>query len=225
MFENLTTPIILSIATLAAIDSINPGEILAGLFIFSIPKPISRFLPYVIGIFLFHFLVGFVLYYTLHFILDLSIFNSQIFDRSVELIGGILLVILGFKMKKHNRSTAKKTLDPKPLYTFLLGIGITASALPASASYFSALGIIANDKLSFGSLGFLLLLYNMIFILPLIIMLAIYLIFKKGSERIFEGVRNFILIRLNAILKVVVILAGLFLIIDVILYIFDRPIL
>jgi len=225
MFENLSLSIIVSIAALAAVDSINPVELLAGIFLFTTKKPIGRFLPYIIGIFFFHLLIGFVLFYTFHFILDLKIFDSQIFDRSIELIGGILLVIFGIVMKKHNKSTAKTVLDPKPLYTFLLGIGITASALPTSAAYFSALGIIANDKLGFESLSLLLLIYNVIFVLPLVVLLIIYLIFKDKSEKIFESARNFIFLRLNPFLKVVFILVGLFLITDFILYLFHRPIL
>ncbi len=225
MFENLSLSIIVSIAGLALVDSINPVELLAGIFLFTTKKPIGRFLPYIIGIFFFHFLIGFALYYTFHFILDLKIFDSQIFDRSIELIGGILLVILGVLMKKHNQSTAKTILDPKPLYTFLLGIGITASALPTSAAYFSALGIIANDKLGLSSLSFLLLLYNIIFVVPLVVLLIIYLIFKDKSQKIFESVRNFISHRLNAGLKVIFILVGLFLITDFVLYLFGKPIL
>ncbi|MFA6296868.1 MAG: GAP family protein [Patescibacteria group bacterium] len=225
MFENLTFTIIISIASLAILDSINPLELLAALFIFSIKKPISRFLPYVIGIFFFHFLVGFILYYTLHFILNLNIFNSPIFDRSLEIIAGILLIIVGLKMKKHNKSTIKTILNPKPLYTFLLGLGITASALPSSAVYFSALGIIANDDLKFASLALLLLIYNIIFVLPLFILLAIYLLFQKRSEKVFSKIRNFIQHRLNSILKVIIILVGSFLILDFILYLFHTPIL
>lgn len=225
MFENLSLSIVVSIAVLAAIDSINPVELLAGIFLFTTQKPIGRFLPYIIGIFFFHLVIGFALYYTFHFVLDLKILHSAVFDRSIELAGGILLVFFGITMKKHNQTKAKTILNPKPLYTFLLGIGITASALPTSAVYFSALGIIANDKLGFESLSLLLLIYNIIFILPLIVLLIIYLIFQDKSQKIFESARNFILLRLNAILKVAFILIGLYLISDFIIYLFHKSIL
>lgn len=220
MFDNLTLSIIISIAALAAVDSINPVELLAGIFLFTTQKPISRFLPYTIGIFVFHLLIGFILYYTFHFILDFHIFDNPVFDRSIELIGGILLIVFGLIMKKKNRASAKMILSPKPLYTFLLGIGITASAIPTSAAYFSALGIIANDKLGFSSLSLLLLLYNVIFVLPLFILLIIYLIFRKNSEKIFEKIRNLITDHLNIGLKVIFVIIGLLLITDFFFYIF-----
>lgn len=225
MFTNLSLSIIISIAALACVDSINPVELLAGIFLFTAKKPISRFLPYAIGIFFFHLLLGFVFYYTFHYILDLKIFDSPIFDRSIELIGGILLVAFGFIMKKYNKSKAESILNPKPLYTFLMGIGITASAIPTSAAYFSALGIVANNKLNFDGLSFLMLIYNIIFVLPLFILLIIYILSRKNSQKIFESVRNFITQRLNAILKVVFVLAGLVLITDFIFYLFHRSFL
>ena len=225
MFQNLSLSIIVSIAALAAVDSINPVELLAGIFLFTAQKPISRFIPYVIGIFLFHLLLGFVFYYGFHYVLDLKIFDSPIFDRSIELIGGILLIVFGLIMKKHNRSKAESILNPKPLYTFLLGIGITASAIPTSAAYFSALGIVANNELGLDSLGFLLLIYNIIFVLPLFVLLIIYIIFKKNSQKIFESARNFITHRLNAILRIIFVLVGLVLITDFIFYLFNRSFL
>lgn len=220
MFEHLTLPIILSIATLAIIDSINPVEIFAGLYLFTTKKPINLFLPYAIGIFLFHLILGFILYYSFHFILDLKILDSPIFDRSIELIGGIILIILGFKLKRHNKIQTQKILNPSPFSTLLLGISITLSALPTSAAYFSALGIIANDKLGFDSLILLLLIYNLIFVLPLFILLTIYLISQKQSQKIFTKIRNFITLHLNKILKIILIIIGSLLILDVLLYIF-----
>lgn len=220
MFEHLTLSIVLSIAALALVDSINPVELAAGIFLFTTKKPIARFLPYTIGIFFFHLIVGFIFYYGFHFILDLHIFDSHIFDRIIELIGGIVLICLGILMKKKNKIKTQAIASPSPLSTFLLGIGITASAIPTSAAYYSALGIIANDKLGFDSLGLLLLMYNLIFVLPLFILLAIYLIFQDKSQAIFEKVRNFIALHLNKILRVIVILIGLYLIVDFSLYVF-----
>lgn len=225
MIQDIGLSIVLSIAGLAALDSINPVELLAGIFLFTIKKPLSRFFSYTIGIFVFHLILGFILYYAFHFILDLKIFDSPVFDRSIELIGGILLIYLGFTMKNQNRGTAKAILNPTPLQTFLLGIVITASAIPTSAAYYSALGIIANNKLPFGELSFLLIMYNIIFVLPLFILLGIYLIFKNRSEKIFEHVRNFIVRKLNKLMRIILILVGLLLIANFIEYLFQKSVL
>ena len=190
MFEDLTLPIILSIAGLAIVDSINPVELFAGLYLFSTKKPINLFLPYAIGIFLFHLILGFIFYYGFHFILDLKILNSPIFDRSIELIGGIALIVLGFKLKKHNKIQSQKILNPSPFSTLLLGIGITLSALPTSAAYFSALGIITNENLGFNDLIFLLIIYNLIFVLPLFILLIIYLISQEQTTPLRSKLRS-----------------------------------
>lgn len=220
MPEYIDLSIIISISVLAAIDSVNPVEILAGVFLFSVKKPLNSFFSYVTGIFVFHLLAGYIFYYAFNFILNLKILDSVFFDRSIELIGGVLLIIFGFMMKKHNKSANREIIDLRPIYTFLLGIGITASAIPTSAAYYSALGIIANDNLKFGSISLLLILYNLIFVFPLFILLAIYLLFRQNSKRIFEKVRNFIICRLNGVLKVIFILAGLFLVTNFVFYIF-----
>lgn len=214
--------VIIPIFVLALIDSINPVELLAGILLFTIKKPLNRFLYYVSGIFVFHFLLGFIFYYVFNFIFDLKILSSPILDRPIELVGGMLLIIFGLTLKKKNKSEARKIIDPKPLYVFLLGIGITITAIPTSVSYFSALGIMAENDLDFRNICFLLLMYNLIFILPLILLLAVYLLSGKHSEKIFQKVRTFIISRLNRLLKIVLILAGSYLVINFFMYLFSR---
>jgi len=208
----------LSIIILALIDSINPVELLAGILLFTIKKPLTRFLYYISGIFVFHFILGFIFYYILNFIFDLKVLSSPFLDRPIELIGGILLIIFGLTLKQKNKAEVKKIIDPKPLYVFLLGIGITMSAIPTSVSYFSALGIMAENDLSLWDMCLLLLLYNLIFILPLIFLLGIYLLFGKRSESIFQKVRVFIISRLNRLLRVILVLVGLYLVINFLIF-------
>lgn len=218
MFLGITPSVFIPIIILAAIDSINPVELLAGIFLFTAKNPLKCFFFYVIGIFVFHFLLGFCFYYSFNYILSLEIFKSSIFDRSVELIGAVLLIIFGFRMKKSNKP--RTDMDIRPAHVFLLGIMITASAIPTSASYYSALGIIARKNMAFGDISLLLSVYNFIFIAPLFVLLALYLLFGEYSKTIFGKIRFFISAHLNKLLKIVLVLAGLYLIFDFIRHTF-----
>ena len=204
--------VILPIIVLAAIDSINPVEILAGIFLFTFKKPAKSFFSYTLGIFIFHFAVGLAFYWGIDFLLHLAVLKSPFLDRAVELVCGILLVFFGLSMKKRNKVSEKTILNPRPAYTFLLGIGITITALPTSAAYYAALGIMARNRLAWEGTALLLILYNLIFIAPLFVLLGVYLAGRQKSAKIFERIREYISVRINRLMRVILVLAGLYLI-------------
>jgi cytochrome c biogenesis protein CcdA len=73
-----------------------------------------------------------------------------------------------------------KTLNP--VHTFFFGMGTTAFDLPTSAFYFVAIASIIEAGTDPYEMIVLLLLYNLLYILPLVLILFIYLIAKNRSE-------------------------------------------
>ncbi|OHB22848.1 MAG: hypothetical protein A2939_03510 [Parcubacteria group bacterium RIFCSPLOWO2_01_FULL_48_18] len=172
----------------ALIDSINPCAfsvlILTIAFLFSIGELRSSILKigssYIAGIFLIYFLIGLGLLQTLH------LFNTPHFMARV---GAALLIVLGainlineffpafpIKLKIPNAAHHKmaKLMERGSMPTaFLLGGLVGLCEFPCTGGpYLMVLGLLHDQGTYLTGVGYLLL-YNLIFILPLVIILTI----------------------------------------------------
>lgn len=170
------------------IDSINPCAfsvlLLTIAFLFSIGQLRSKILKiggfYVLGIFLIYIAIGLGIWQTLH------LFNTPHFMAKV---GASLLIVLGvinlineffpaFPIKlripgfAHHKMAELMDKGSAPA-AFLLGVLVGICEFPCTGGpYLMVLGLLHDQSTYFQGAGYLLL-YNLIFILPLIIMLLI----------------------------------------------------
>lgn len=74
----------------------------------------------------------------------------------------------------------------------LIGVGIvsTVSELTSAIPYFSFLAVFVNYKLSFFMVTVILVFYNIIYMLPFMIMYFIYIISKKHFDRLYDFFRK-----------------------------------
>ena len=172
----------------ALIDSINPCAfsvlLLTIAFLFSVGKLRSSILKiggsYIAGIFLVYILIGLGLLQALH------IFNTPHFMAKV---GAALLIVLGainlvndffpsFPIKLRipaiaHRKMAELMEKGSVLTAFLLGGLVGICEFPCTGGpYLMILGLLHDQSAYFAGVGYLLL-YNLIFILPLALILAI----------------------------------------------------
>lgn len=185
----------------AIIDSINPCAfsvlILTIAFLFSIGKMRSSILKigmsYIVGIFFVYLLIGLGLLQTLH------LFNTPHFMAK---IGASLLIILGginlineffpkfpIKLKIPHLAHSKMAglMERGSITTaFILGGLVGLCEFPCTGGpYLMVLGLLHDQKTYLSGVGYLLL-YNLIFILPLVIILAI-----AGNKSLLEKVQSF----------------------------------
>lgn len=176
------------IAVAALIDSINPCAfsilLLTIAFLFSLGKARTGILKiggsYIFGLFTIYILIGLGILQTLH------IFNTPHFMAKV---GATLLLVLGFinlinyyfpafpiKLKipqvAHHKMAALMEKASAPT-AFLLGGLVGLCEFPCTGGpYLMILGLLHDQSTYLNGLGYLIL-YNLIFILPLVIILAI----------------------------------------------------
>ncbi|KKS44733.1 hypothetical protein A3I25_00760 [Candidatus Nomurabacteria bacterium RIFCSPLOWO2_02_FULL_42_17] len=186
--SNGGTQLLPLVAVASLLDSINPCAfsilILTIAFLLSIGKARGSILKlgsaYVFGIFLVYMLIGLGILQTLH------IFNTPHFMAKV---GAILLIFLGginlvneffpnFPIKlrispvAHNKMAEFMEKGSLPA-VFLLGILVGLCEFPCTGGpYLMVLGLLHDSTTYLPGLGYLLL-YNLIFILPLVIILLI----------------------------------------------------
>jgi cytochrome c biogenesis protein CcdA len=199
-----------SIITLALIDSLNPSTIAAQIFLLALKKPISRVVSFILGTFVMYTAFGFIIVFILGEPIKGFFYERGSTDYLILLAIGIALIavgtILGWKryIGKEGRSKSegyvKKAMAPmmamlktlNPVHTFFFGMASTAFDLPTSAFYFVALASLLEAGVGPFETTSLLILYNLLYILPLIVILLIYMIARDRSGPLMNRINKLI---------------------------------
>jgi cytochrome c biogenesis protein CcdA len=190
-----------STITLALMDSLNPSTIAAQVFLLlGVKKPVSRVVSFILGTFVMYTAFGFVVVFVIGQPIKGYIYDMGSTDYIILLAIGIILIAVGTALVfsryivkgGHSKSEGymRKAMAPmlamlktlNPVHTFFFGMGTTAFDLPTSAFYFVAIASIIEAGTDPYEMIVLLLLYNLLYILPLVLILFIYLIAKNRSE-------------------------------------------
>jgi cytochrome c biogenesis protein CcdA len=199
-----------SIITLALIDSLNPSTIAAQIFLLALKKPISRVISFILGTFVMYTAFGFIIVFILGEPIKGFFYELGSTDYLILLAIGIALIavgtILGWKryIGKEGRSKSegyvKKAMAPmmamlktlNPVHTFFFGMASTAFDLPTSAFYFVALASLLEAGVGPFETTSLLILYNLLYILPLIVILLICMIARDRSGPLMNRINRLI---------------------------------
>jgi hypothetical protein len=199
-----------SIIILALIDSLNPSTIAAQILLLALKKPVSRVISFILGTFVMYIAFGFVIIFILGEPIKGFFYELGSTDYLILLAIGIALIavgtILGLKryIGKEGRSKSegyvKKALAPmmamlktlNPVHTFFFGMASTAFDLPTSAFYFVALASLLEAGVGPFETTSLLILYNLLYILPLIVILLIYMIARDRSGPLMNRINKLI---------------------------------
>jgi cytochrome c biogenesis protein CcdA len=182
-YSNLTSPPIGIILGMALADSLNPCAIaVLLLLIVALSAAAGRILAtggaYIAGNFVVYLLIGFGLFSLLR--------QFQLPYYTSKVIGALAIVVaiisLFSKIPVSQKPTVKKLIDgaTSPPAAFLAGGIISAIELPCTGGpYFLALTLMSQYNLSqFEVLGYLLL-YNLIFVMPLVVILVLFMLARS----------------------------------------------
>jgi cytochrome c biogenesis protein CcdA len=199
-----------SIIILALIDSLNPSTVAAQVLLLALKKPVSRVISFILGTFVMYIAFGFVIIFILGEPIKGFFYELGSTDYLILLAIGIALIavgtILGLKryIGKEGRSKSegyvKKAMAPmmamlktlNPVHTFFFGMASTAFDLPTSAFYFVALASLLEAGVGPFETTSLLILYNLLYILPLIVILLIYMIARDRSGPLMNRINKLI---------------------------------
>ena len=215
-----------SLIAIAALDSLNPSAITLQIYLLGTTKPIPRSIAFVIGIFLAYWTSGLLALLGLDRLIQTVIGNSG-FSLStplfyiIQLLTGIILLIVGIILRIPTQSEPVKA--PKKLNlarTFLLGMSITILELPTALPYFAAIEQISRAKLDLLSTMIILAMYNLIFVLPPIALIVIYLFFRRQSFALplLQRINRSITIYSPHIIRFLILGLGIFFIADSLVY-------
>jgi cytochrome c biogenesis protein CcdA len=223
--------LLVSLVAIAALDSLNPTAVALQIYLLSTPKPIARSIAFTIGVFLAYWTAGLLV------ILGASKLMATVIGDAgfslpephiyiIQFLIGLALSIVGFKLK----TSAPKGRGKRPKNltlnrTFLLGMAMTILEFPTALPYLAAIEQIARAKLDLLTIASILGLYNLIFILPLIILICIYVLFHRQSAILLPRINRAIALWSPKILRVLLLGLGVLLIVDSLAFIFGHSFL
>ncbi len=199
--------LIITIMTSAA-DSINPIAITQQFVLQGMVKKAKHIWYYIVAIGVTNFIGGILAYYGLISVISSFMKNlTNKFGIGIyigEFIVGIIFLVstiyLIFKSrikkigndensKDDKDKVAKKIKSVSPLSLILLGIVATISELTTALPYFAFLTIIFNYKLNIVAILLILVIYNVVYSLPLSIMYFIYVKAQDKFDRLYEIIK------------------------------------
>lgn len=211
-----TSALLASVIAIAAIDSINPNAMAMQVYLLTTPKPVVRSLAFILGDFIAAWFAGLLLAFGIASAIA-HIFNSlSEVIYVLQFILGIVLITLGYNFHKflQPQSLAKRPKSLKPLHTFLLGMTMAFVEAPTALPYLVAIERITRANLPLHQTIAILTLYNIIFVLPLTILLGIYFLLRERSIHLIKRINRAIVAWFPKIMRVILIFIGFALILD-----------
>jgi cytochrome c biogenesis protein CcdA len=184
---------------LALLDSLNPTLFVAQLYLMTTTRPLARLLSYVGGVLTANFAAGLLVLGGLRSVI------ANFFDElsPVAVNGGLLalglaLVVYGLtmKVKRDEQQVARTPKSLHPFQTYLLGLVVMANEATTALPYFVAIERMVRAGLdALGNL-FVLSLYNLVFIAPLLLFVALFVAYRdrftQQLERFNRGVARWL---------------------------------
>lgn len=175
----ITLALLAAVFGLALVDSINPSALLVtGLILTLAPQgqKISAICSYVAGVYAANFVFGLVLLLGLHTLVTAlgDALDSKFSYMVQAVLGGIMLAWALFSKpssSQHNRFIPKG-FSFKLLFS--LGVGVTLAEAITAFPYFGAIGLLQRADLALPIVVAILAVYNIIFVLPPLILAALY---------------------------------------------------
>ena len=186
--------LVCAVLGLGLLDSLNPFSIAAMALVLTCTRPLVVGIVFIATTFVVYTLGGIGL------IAGWATFLSQFLPLIPSWAVDVGLVVLGFSClaagwfmwtKGDDKSSPLANLVRTSIIgTALYAASSTISDLPTAVPYFAAVHILAEANLSLAECGALILLYNICYVTPLAILLAIRLSGKMGVEKAFDAIRN-----------------------------------
>jgi cytochrome c biogenesis protein CcdA len=177
---------------LALVDSINPSAIVVTLYLLSRGRVPAQVGVYVVAIFLTYLTLGAMMMSGLDALLPSLRTTSQ--SRVGFIVQGVIgLAMLLYAIRAPTTTRSAPRVEPgASTYAALalLGVTVTTMELPTAVPYIGAIALLTTADLPMARWLPLLILYNAIFILPPVLLLAGHIAFGKRLDAKYADIRE-----------------------------------
>jgi len=186
---------IAGLMALAVLDSVNPSAIAVTLYLLSIATSGAhvKVAVYISTIFVTYFALGVMM------VLGIDALVPSLGDVLGSRTGLVAQTLIGLALLVYSLTASTARTPSQPVsrpsagtYTALaaLGVSVTAMELPTAIPYFAAVALITEAKLPIQAWAPLLGMYNVIFVLPPIALLAGHVVFGKRLAETYATLRQ-----------------------------------
>ena len=177
-------------------DSLNPSTIVPALYLATGEHPRERVIQFTVGVFAVYFIGGAAIALGPgELLLSLVPHPSHTTRYVLEVVAGAAIVIAGVLLWFHRTRLGER--EPPDISgggrgTWLLGATITIVELPTAFPYFAAIVAILGEDLSAPPEILLLLLFNVMYVLPIIVIAVVAVVLGERAEGPLLKIRAFV---------------------------------
>ncbi len=195
--------LLMVLAPIALLDStsIIPLTIVLLVILLGGPSPLLRSAALVGGVFVTYFICGVLVFFGLQSVFDVINAYALRFwqhPKTEELIFqvliGLVLVVFAVRIARARERSAEKEAPAAMTAgrAFLTGAALTIVGLPGAVPYLAAIDLILRGDLRTSQAIFAIVFYNVVFVLPLAVIVLAQLMVGERSKPFFEGIRRFL---------------------------------
>jgi cytochrome c biogenesis protein CcdA len=211
------------VVSIGLADSLNPTTIAPALYMAEGKQAVSRVVEFTFGVFAVYLIGGLLIALGPgELILDLVPRPDHNSRHIVEIIAGFAMVIAAAVLwRKRNalgsaepetHRPATHRFEQRASRSAILGATITAVELPTAFPYFAAIAVVVSSPLGVTHKIFLIVLFNVCFVLPLIMIAALLAVAGDRGVSLLARARDTLRANWPKILAGVALFAGLFVI-------------
>lgn len=182
---------LLGLLALALVDSVNPSAIVVTLYLLSREHASAQVAVYVAAIFLTYLTLGAAMMLGIGALLpSVGTLGGGRLALIVEGLIGLAMVLYALRAPAAARSASRAEPSARSYAALaVLGVTVTAMELPTAVPYFGAVALLTSADLPITSWLPLLIIYNAIFVLPPVLLLAGTVVFGKQVEARYADLR------------------------------------
>lgn len=204
------------VVSIGLADSMNPTTIAPGLYLAVGEKPRSALIQFTVGVFAVNLVGGAIIALGPGQALLALVPKPSATTRYIlETVAGAVMLVGAAVIWRRRKSLARREL-PSPKGSsksaFLLGATIAAVELPTALPYFAVIAAVVGSGLGPVRQLIALAIYNLCFVLPLILMVLTLMIAPERAAEILQRARNWLQRRWPPLLAGLALIAGAFVI-------------
>ncbi len=202
------------VGSIGLADSLNPSTIFPALYLASGQHARRDVLQFTLGVFTVYLLGGLVLAFGPgQLLLSIVPRPGRVVTYSLELAAGVAMLVAWLYLWTHRARLSERTI-PAPRRagrsSALLGATIMAVELPTAFPYFAAIAAVVAADVSPVKQILLIVLFNVCFVLPLLLMLTLLELAGQRAKDLLARWRSRLESRWPVVLAMVALLAGVF---------------
>jgi cytochrome c biogenesis protein CcdA len=206
--------LIFLVISIGLADSANPSTIAPALYLASGEQPRMRLTQFTVGVFAVYLAGGVAIALGPgQVILSLVPHPGPTARYVLETVAGVVMLVAAGVLWLTREKLSKRDLPSPPSEgksSALLGVTITAVELPTAFPYFAAIAAIVGSGLDPGGQLILLVVYNVCFVLPLLVITVILAVAGEEAERIIGRIRDMLQEHWPIVLAGLALVAGVF---------------